>query len=87
MLLERIYMWTIIISPAYFKDQFMDTFGPVAYVLEQCGIYFSVFLFFKVILDVVVMVIRHLEITKVTGASLGDHSVGASPKKTLLSAS
>ena len=58
----------------------MDTFGPVAYVLEQCGRYFSVFLFFKLIIDVVVMVIRHLEITKMTGASLGF-------SKTLLSAS
>ena len=59
------------ISPEYFKDRFMDTFGPVAYVLEHCGIYFSVFLFFKPIIDVVVMVIRHLEISKMTGASLG----------------
>ena len=68
------------ISPGYFKDRFMDTFVPIAYVLEHCGIYFSVFLFFKLIIDVVVMVIRHLEITKLTGASLG---LG----KTLLSAS
>ena len=59
------------ISPGYFKDRFMETFGPVAYVLEHCGICFSVFLFFKLIIDVVVMVIRHLEITKMTGASLG----------------
>ena len=59
------------ISPSYFKDRFMDTFGPVAYVLEHCGIYFSVFLIFKLIIDVVVMVIRHLEITKRIGASLG----------------
>ena len=51
------------ISPGYFKDRFMDTFGPVAYVLEHYGVYFSVFLFFKLIIDVVVMVIRHLEIT------------------------
>ena len=58
------------ISTGYFKDRFMDTFGSVAYVLEQCGIYFSVFLF-KLIIDVVVMVVRHLEITKKTGASLG----------------
>ena len=59
------------ISPGYFKDQFMDTFGPVAYFLEHCGIYFSVFLFLKLIIDVVVMVIRHLEITKKTCASVG----------------
>ena len=57
------------ISPGYFKDRFMDTFGP--HVVEHCGIYFSVFLFFKLIIDVVVRVIRHLEITKITGASLG----------------
>ena len=68
------------ISAEYFKDRFMDTFGPIAYVLEPCGIYFSVFLFFKRIIDVVVMVIRHLEKTKKTGASLGFG-------KTLLSAS
>ena len=68
------------ILPGYFKDRFMDTFGPFAYVLEHCGIYFSVFLFFKLIIDVVLMVIRHLEITKMTGALLG---LG----RTLLSAS
>ena len=33
------------ISPSYFKNQFMDTFGSVAYVLEFCGKYFSCFLF------------------------------------------
>ena len=59
------------ISPGYFKDRFMDTFGPVAYVLEHCGITFLLFLFFKLIIDAVVMVIRHLEITKISGASLG----------------
>ena len=59
------------VSPGYFRDRFMDTFGPVAYVLEHCGIYFSVFLSFKLIIDVVVMVIGHLEVTKMTCASLG----------------
>ena len=68
------------ISPGYFKDRFMDTFGPVAYVLEHCGIYFSVLFFFELIIEVVVMVICHLEITKMTGASVGFG-------KTLLSAS
>ena len=67
------------VSPGYFKDRFMDIFGPVEYVPEHSGIYFSVF-FFKFILHVVVIVIRHLEITKITGASLRS-------SKTLLSAS
>ena len=58
------------ISPGYFKDRFMDTFGPVAYVHDNCGIFFSVFLLFRRITDVVVRVKRHLKITKMTGASL-----------------
>ena len=66
------------ISPGYFKDRFMDTFGPVAYVLEQCGIYFSVF-FLQTYNRCLLIVIRHFEITKMTGAALG---LG----KTLLSA-
>ena len=59
------------ISPGYLRDRFIGTLGPVAYVLEHCGIYFSVFLFFRLNVDVVVLVISHLEITKMTGASLG----------------
>ena len=50
------------ISPGYFKDQFLDTFGPVVYVLEHCGIYFFVFLFIKLIIDMVVMIVRYMEI-------------------------
>ena len=68
------------ISPGYFKDQFSDTFGPVVYVLEHCGIYFSVFLFIMLIIDMVVMIVRYMEIDKLTGSTLGFG-------KTLLSAS
>ena len=59
------------ISPSYFKNQFMDTFGLFAYVLEFCGIYFSCFLFIKLIVDLIVMILRHMEINRLTGASLG----------------
>ena len=68
------------ISPGYFKDQFLDTFGSVVSVLEHCGIYFSVFLFIKLIIDMVVMIVRYMEIDKLTGSTLGFG-------KTLLSAS
>ena len=44
------------ISPEYFKDRFMDTFGPIAFILEHYGIYFSVFLFLKFIIDLIVMI-------------------------------
>ena len=68
------------ISPRYNIDQCLDTIGPVVYVLEHCGIYFSVFLFVKLIIDVVVMIVRHMKIDKITGSTLGFG-------KTLLSAS
>ena len=59
------------ISPSYFNNQFMDTFGSVAYVWEFCGIYFSCFLFIKLIVNLIVMVLRHMENIRLTNASLG----------------
>ena len=35
------------ISPGFFKDRFIHTFGPVAYVPEHCGTSFSVFFCFS----------------------------------------
>ena len=67
-------------SRSYFKNQFVDTFGSVTYVWEFCGIYFSCFLFIQLIVDLVVMILRHMEINRLTGALLGFG-------KTLLSAS
>ena len=69
-----------IISANYFENLFMDTFGSIAYVLDFCGIYFSGFVFIKLVLDLIVMVLRQIEINRLAGASLG---VG----KTLQSAS
>ena len=69
-----------VISPGYFKDQFMDTLGPVVYVFDHCEIYFSFFLFIKLLIDMVVMIVRYIEIDKITGSTLGFG-------KTLLSAS
>ena len=59
------------ISPSFFKNQFMDTFGSVTYILEFSGISFSCFLFVKLIVDFIVMILRHMEINRLTGASLG----------------
>ena len=59
------------ISSSYFKNQFMETFGSVAYVLEFCGIYFSCFLFIKLIVDPIVMILRHIEINRSLGESIG----------------
>ena len=59
------------VSTGYFKDQFLDTFEPIVYVLEHCGIYFLVFLFIKLIIEVVVMIVHCKEIDKPTGSTLG----------------
>ena len=59
------------ISPSYFRNQFMDTFESVAYILEFCAIEFSCFLFVKVIVDIIVMILRHLELNDLTDASPG----------------
>ena len=48
----------------------MDTLGSVAYVLELCGLYFSCFLFIKLIIDLTVIILRQMEITCLTGASV-----------------
>ena len=58
----------------------MDTFGSVAYVLQFCGIYFSRILFINLIIDLIVMILRHMENNRLTVASLGSVN-------TLLSAS
>ena len=49
----------------------MDTFGPIAYILEHCGFYFLVFLFLKPIMELTVIIIRHMELNRMTVASLG----------------
>ena len=59
------------ICPNYFRNQFMDTFGTIAYVLEFCGNYFSCFSFIKLIVDLILVVLRHMEIIRLTSASLG----------------
>ena len=72
------------ISPSYFKNQFMDMFGSIAYVLEFCGLYFSCFLCIKLIPDLIVMIIRHMEIIRLTGASLGFGKILLSSSENLL---
>ena len=57
--------------PSYFKNQFMDSFGSIAYVLEICGIFFSLLFLSNLSCDPIAMVLRHMEIHRLTGASLG----------------
>ena len=67
------------ISPIYLANKFVQIFGTVGYWLERCGVWFAIFLFIKLIIDIIVTVMRTLEIHRITGWSV---SFG----KTLLSA-
>ena len=58
----------IMISSINFENEFVQTFGTVGYWLEKCGIWFAIFLFIKLIIDIVVVVMRTLEI-RITGKS------------------
>ena len=49
----------------------MDAFGPVGYIREQCENYFSVFLLLKIIKDLIIRIVRHMEINRMTGDSFG----------------
>ena len=59
-----------LISSEYLENKFVQTFGTVGYWLEKCGIWFAIFLFIKLIIDIVVTVMRTLEIHRITGRSV-----------------
>ena len=58
------------ISPNYFENKIFQTFGTNDYWLEKCGIWFAIFLFVKLIIDIVVIVTRTLEMHRITGESV-----------------
>ena len=58
------------VSPEYFKDSFMHTFRPVAYILHHCETYSFVFLFLKLILDMIVIIVKHIKINRTASDSL-----------------
>ena len=58
------------ISPNYFESEFVRTFGTVGYWLEKCGIWFAIFLFVELNIDIVVTVRRTLEIHRITGRAV-----------------
>ena len=61
---KTIYLDSLI-SSQFPHKRYIKAFGRVHYYLEQCGITFAVFLFVKFIIDMVVCIIRALEIHKI----------------------
>ena len=58
------------ISPDFLNNQFVETFGKIQYIIERCGIFFAVFLFIKLLIDIVLCLIRAMQINKITDASI-----------------
>ena len=58
------------ISPNFFDNRYIEMFGYTQFILEQCGIYFAAFLFLKFIIQIVVTIVKALQIHKITGASV-----------------
>ena len=55
------------ISPKKFREQIFPNLWTVGFWLEKCGIWFAIILFTELIFDIVVTVMRTLEILRITG--------------------
>ena len=58
------------ISPDIFKNKFVETFGKIQCIIERCGTFFAAFLFIKLLIDIVLCLIRAMQINKITDASI-----------------
>ena len=58
------------ISPDFFNNEFVETFGKIQYIMERCGLFFAAFLFIKLLIDIVLCLIRAMQINKITDASI-----------------
>jgi hypothetical protein len=68
---ERTIYMDGLMSPNFFLNGFVSTFGKVTYYLEKLGIYFAMFLLIKFLIDTVVVILRSLEIYHLTGRTMG----------------
>ena len=59
------------ISPGYFKEQFISTFGIIEYWFSKLGQWFGGFLLIKFLVNVIVITFRSFELHRITGASWG----------------
>ena len=60
-----------LLSPTFFVNQFIGTFGKIAYWVERCGAYFASFLLVKFLIDILVTILRALEIHRLSKQTTG----------------
>ena len=58
------------ISPDFFNNRFVETFGKIQYIIERCRTFFAAFLFIRLLIDIVLCLIRAMQINKITDASI-----------------
>ena len=60
-----------LLTPSFFVDKFKESSGLLGYYIQCLGNFFACFFLVKILIDVVVIVLRGLEIQKVSGAIFG----------------
>ena len=60
-----------LISPGYFEEQFISTFGIIEYWFSKLGQCFGGFLLIKFLVNVIVITFHSFELHRVTGVSWG----------------
>ena len=61
-LLDRSINLTPLFTPTWFSDAFIALFGYPCYILTQCGIYFSTFLFLQTMLTLIVKIYKTISL-------------------------
>ena len=59
---DRLFNLTPLFTPTWFWDAFMALFGYPCYILKQCGIYFSTYLFLQTMLSLIVKLYKTISI-------------------------
>ena len=60
-----------LLSPTFFVNQFIGTFGKIAYWVERCGAYIACFLHAKFLIDILVTITWALEIHRLSKQTTG----------------
>ena len=60
-----------LISPTFFQNSYVETFGTFAYWLTMAGTWFATFMLLKFILSVIVSVCRTYHLNQITASSIG----------------
>ena len=56
---DKLIILTPLFTPTWFADAFIALFGHPCYILTQCGIYFSTFLFVQATITLIIKLYKH----------------------------